>query len=155
LTCIGARKGSRPRKPRDPGYEWARIFGAVCPAHAEGATIVMPYADTEAMNEHTLAIRARFAGCAHGVVVMDGAGWHFSKTLVIPSDLSLDVQPPYAPELNPVENVWQYLRQNHLAIRTYETYEAIRDTCCEAWKALMALPQRITSITTRKWANAS
>ena len=155
LTRIWARKGSRPRKPRDTRYEWAYIFGAVCPARATGAAIVMPYADTEAMNQHLAVIAAHIAPGAHGVVVLDGAGWHGSKDLVTPANLTLITQPPVAPEVNPVENVWEYLRKNKLAIRVFETYEAVVDACCEAWNALMADPQRIASITTRSWANVS
>lgn len=152
LTRVWARKGSRPRKPRDTRYEWAYIFGAVCPARATGAAIVMPYADTAAMNEHLAAIAARIAPGAHGVVVLDGAGWHSSKALVTPANLTLLTQPPFAPEVNPVENVWDYLRKNNLAIRIYQTYDAIVEACCQAWNDLMAIPQRIVSLATRQWA---
>ena len=155
LTRIWARKGSRPRKPQDTRYEWAYIFGAVCPARATGAAIVMPYANTEAMNEHLAVIAARISPGAHGIVVLDGAGWHSSKALAVPPNLTLITQPPFAPELNPVENVWEYLRKNNLAIRIYETYNAIVDACCEAWNDLIATPNRISSIATREWANVS
>jgi hypothetical protein len=155
LTRIWARKGSRPRKPRDTRYEWAYIFGAICPARAAGAAIVMPYADTEAMNAHLKVIAARIAPGAHGVVVLDGAGWHGSKALVIPGNLTLITQPPFAPEVNPAENVWEYLRKNSLAIRVYETYEAIVQACCEAWNNLIATPERITSLASRDWAKVS
>ncbi len=60
--------------------------------------------------------------------------------------------PPYSPGLNPVENIWQFLRQNHLSNRVYETYEAIVDACCDAWNALVAEPKRITTIASRDWA---
>ena len=67
-------------------------------------------------------------------------------------------QPPAAavlsPELNPVENVWEYLRQNQLSLRVWPGYEAIVETCCQAWNALMAMPERIASITRREWAKA-
>jgi DDE superfamily endonuclease len=155
LTRVWARKGSRPRKPRDTRYEWAYLFGAVCPARATGAAIVMPYADTQAMNEHLAVIAGCVAPGAHGVIVLDGAGWHASKGLVIPPNLTLIAQPPFAPEVNPVENVWQYLRQNQLAIRTYQTYETIVDACCQAWNDLMATPHRIVSLATRQRANVS
>ena len=65
------------------------------------------------------------------------------------------VLPPYSPELNPVENIWEYLRKNKLANRLYETYEAIVDACCTAWSDLMAAPARITSIADRDWAKMS
>jgi len=152
LTRVWARRGTRPRQPRDTRYEWAYLFGAVCPARATGAAIVMPYADTHAMNEHLAVIAACIAPGAHGVVVLDGAGWHKAKGLVIPANLTLIPQPPFAPEVNPVENVWEYLRHNKLAIRTYETYEAIVEACCQAWNHLMATPHRIVSLATRQWA---
>lgn len=152
LTRIWARKGSRPRKPRDTRYAWAYLFGAVCPAQAKGAGLVMPYADTEAMNAHLQEIAACVAEGAHAALVLDGAPWHGSKELVIPPNITLITQPPHAPELNPVENVWEYLRKNKLAIRIYDSYTAIVDACCQAWNELMAMPERITSLTTRRWA---
>lgn len=154
LTRIWARKGTRPRKPRDTRYEWAYLFGAVCPARATGAALVMPYADAHAMNALLQEIAACVAPGAHAALVLDGAGWHGAKDLIIPPNLTLIIQPPHAPELNPVENVWEYLRQNKLAIRVYDTYTAIVDACCDAWNELMAMPARIASLTTRDWAKA-
>jgi transposase len=90
---------------------------------------------------------------AHGVVTTDGAGWHqFGPRLKIPRNISLLHLPPYSPELNPQENIRQYLRQNYLANRVFETYEAIVDACCHAWNSLAAQPERITAIATRTWA---
>jgi transposase len=60
----------------------------------------------------------------------------------------------YSPELNPVENIWQFLRQNHLANRVFDHYAAIADACCDAWNALTAAPDTIRSIATRPWAEA-
>ena len=60
--------------------------------------------------------------------------------------------PPYSPELNPVENIWEYLRQNYLSNRTFATYETIVDACCDAWNKLIAAPERIRSIATREYA---
>ena len=73
----------------------------------------------------------------------------------MPDNITLLIQPPYAPELNPVENVWQYLRQNKLAHRVFQTYEEIVDACSEASADFTATPDRIASITRREWANVS
>ena len=62
---------------------------------------------------------------------------------------------PYSPELNPAENIWQFLRQNHLSNRVFESYTNIVDACCAAWNALIEEPKRITSIATRDWASVS
>ena len=113
----------------------------MCPARETGVGLVLPEANAQTMNLHLAE------------VVLDGAGWHQTGgRLVVPANLALLHLPPYSPELNPVENVWQYLRQNFLSNRVFENYEAIVDACCDAWNALMALPERIRSITERDWA---
>ena len=89
------------------------------------------------------------------MLVLDGAGWHGGKDLVVPENISLLTLPPYAPELNPVENVWQYLRSNKLAITVFDGYDAIVDACCAAWNFFENDPAAVTSITTRSWAQVS
>ena len=87
------------------------------------------------------------------MVTADGAGCHQQGgRLTVPDNISLLLLPPYSPELNPQENVWQYLRQNHLANRVFDTYDAIVEACCHAWNSLTAQPDRIKSIATREWA---
>ena len=76
LTRIWARRGTRPRAPRDRRYAWAYLFGAVCPERATGAALVLPYADAGAMSLHLEEISRHVAPDAHAVVVLDGAGWH-------------------------------------------------------------------------------
>lgn len=105
------------------------------------------------MNLHLLEISRHVAPGAHAVVVLDGAGWHQTGgRLSVPENISLLSLPPYSPELNPVENIWQYLKQNFLSNRVFNTYDAIVDACCSAWNALMDLPDRIRSIAQREWA---
>lgn len=117
---------------------------------------MLPVANGHAMNEHLAEISRLVAPGAHAVVTLDGAGWHQpGGKLRIPDNISLLPLPPYAPELSPVENVWQFLRQNHLSNRIYDTYDAILDACCNAWNALVADLARITSIATRDWAQVS
>src|SRR4051794_4012391 len=115
LARVWARRGTRPRAPRDRRYAWAYLFGAVCPERAVGAALVLPYADTEATGLHLAEIGRHVAPGAHGVVVLDRAGWHGAGDLAVPENLTLLPLPSYAPELNPVENVWEYLRQNKLS----------------------------------------
>ena len=105
------------------------------------------------MNLHLAEISRRVSPGAHAVVTLDGAGWHQEGgRLRVPNNLSLLRLPPYSPELNPQENVWQYLRQNYLANRVFDTYETIVEACCDAWNKLTAEPRRITSIASRHWA---
>lgn len=153
LTRIWAERGSRPRAPRDQRYTWAYLFGAICPARGVGAAWVVPKADAWSMNLHLREISHQVVPGAHAVVVLDGAGWHQTGgQLSIPDNISLLKLPPYSPELNPQENVWQFLRQNQLANRVYDNYEDIVDACCKAWNDLMALPEQIRSIGNRDYA---
>ena len=113
---------------------------------------MLPFVNAEAMNLHVQEISRHVAPGAHAVLVLDGAGWHGAAALAIPDNVSLLPLPSYSPELNPVENVWEYLRQNQLSLRVWAGYEAIVETCCQAWNALMAMPDRLASITRREWA---
>src|SRR3954465_12525721 len=85
-------------------------------------------------------------------LVLDGAGWHSSPQLKVPDNIVLVPLPPYSPELNPVENVWEFLRANFLSHRVWDTYEAILDACQNAWNKLIEMPERIASLTRRTWA---
>jgi hypothetical protein len=153
LTYVWAEKGSRPRAPRDQRYRWAYIFGAVCPQRDVGAALVLPHVNVHAMNLHLAEISAQVAPGAHAVITLDGAGWHRQGgRLRLPHNISLLPLPAYSPELNPQENIWQFLRQNYLANRVYASYTAIVDACCKAWNALTAEPLRIASIASRPWA---
>ena len=155
LTRVWARVGSRPRAPRDTRYEWAYIFGAVCPERATGVALVLPSVNREAMNLHLQEISRAVTAGAHAVLVLDGAGWHTSPALEVPDNLTLLGLPAYAPELNPAENVWEYLRKNKLANRVYEPCDDILDACCQAWNDFLAMPTRLASITERDWARVS
>ena len=132
ITRVWAKRGSRPRAPRDRRYEWAYLFGAVCPERSTGAAIIMPEVNIEAMNEHLAEISRRVSAGAIALLVLDGAGWHSSPRLTVPDNIALLPLPPYAPELNPVENVWEFLRANLLSHRVWDTYEAILEACCDA-----------------------
>jgi transposase len=106
------------------------------------------------MDAHLAEISRRVAGGAHAVLVLDRAGWHTSPRLRVPDNISLLSLPTYAPESNPVEQVWAYLRANFLSHRVWDSYEAIVDACCDAWNKLMNTPERFASITRRAWARA-
>ena len=112
----------------------------------------MPFADTGAMQLHLNEIARTVARGAHAVLLLDRAGWHTTGNLVVPKNVTLIFLPSRAPELNPVENVWQYLRANWLSNRVFDTYEDIIDAACDAWRKLIAQPEAITSIGLRDWA---
>ena len=102
----------------------------------------MPYADTDMMQLHLDEISRNVAEGAHAVLLLDRAGWHTTSKLDVPDNITPIFLPSRAPELNPVENVWQYLRQNWLSNTVFENYDAIVDAACAAWRKLIANPKR-------------
>ena len=112
-------------------------------------------ADTNAMSMHLTEISRRVAPGAHAALVIDGAGYHGAARLAVPSNITLIRLPPYAPELNPVENIWEYLRGNKLAITVFENYDDIVDKSCAAWRFFADDAERIASITSRTWATVN
>ena len=87
------------------------------------------------------------------MLIFDRTGWHTAHNLVFPLNLTPIWLPSRAPELNPVENVWQYLRGNWLSNSVIETFADIIDAACDAWRNLTARPDVITSIGMRRWAH--
>lgn len=148
-----ARRGTRPRQPADQRYENAYLFGAICPARGVGAALTLPFIGTEAMQMHLDEISAMVAKGAHAVLLLDRAGWHTTGNLTIPKNVTLIFLPSKSPELNPVEQIWQYLRSNWLSNRVFETYADIVDAACDAWHKLTDEPSVITSIGMRDWAH--
>ena len=142
---------------RDTRYQWAYIFGAVCPGRGVGAALVLPRANTRAMNLHLAEIAGApgaHAVVGHGVGGVLATG-HRGDDLLVPPNLTLLKLPPYAPELNSAENVWEYLRKNKLAQRLYADYRAIVDACCQAWNDFVSDPARVSSVSRRAWAKVS
>ena len=115
----------------------------------------MPYADTHAMNEHLALIGAEVDPGSHAVVLLDQAGWHTTPKLCVPNNITLMELPSRAPELNPTENVWQFMRDNWLSNRVFTSYDDILAHCCEAWNKLVERPWRIRTIGMRDWAHRS
>ena len=127
-------------------------FGALCPKKGKGAGLVLPYCDTGAMNEHLKEIAQAVDPGAYAVLILDQAAWHTTPKLKVPRNITLLFLPSKAPELNPVENVWQFMRQNWLSNRIFLDYDDIVAHCCEAGNKLVDQPWKIISLGMRVWA---
>lgn len=153
LEHIWAPIGSRPLAVRDNRHDSVYLFAALCPARATGAAIIMPAANSDAMSEHLKEAATQGAPGAHAIMLCDGAGWHqCGDRLTVPNIITLLPIPLYSPELNPMENVSDYLCSNKLSHTVWDTYDAIVRACAEAWRFLIGDPDRIRSIATRSWA---
>jgi len=105
------------------------------------------------MSLHLAEIAKAIAPGAHAVLLLDQAGWHLSARLAVPQNITIIPLPPKSPELNPMENIWQFLRDNWLSNRIFPAYDQIVDHCCAAWNKLVEQPWRIMSIGLRNWAH--
>lgn len=153
ITRRWARRGTRPTALQDQRTASGYIFGAICPRDGKGAGLVLPRCNTQGMNLHLIEIAGMVAPGRHAVLLMDQAGWHLSKTLVVPDNITILPLPPKCPELNPVENIWQFMRDNWLSNRIFSSYDDIVEQCCQAWNKLINQKSRITSIGMREWTN--
>ena len=152
ITRRWAKRGSRPSAPSDQRTESTYIFGAICPERGVGAGLVLPWCNNTTMGLHLDEISQAVSPGAHAVVLLDQAGWHTSAKLKVPANISLLPLPPKSPELNPTENVWQYMRDNWLSNRVFASGHHIVDHCCDAWNKLVDQPWTIMSIGLRQWA---
>ena len=112
ITRRWARRGSRPSAPSDQRTASTYIFGAICPKQGKAVGLILPWCNTAMMNLHLAAISADVAPGCHALLLADQAGWHLSRKLVVPHNITIVPLPPKCPELNPQENVWQFVRDN-------------------------------------------
>jgi transposase len=123
----------------------------VCPARDTGVALVITHLDTAAMNLFLAELAQAVAPGAHAVVLMDKAGWHIADDLVVPANITPVFLPSYSPELNPIERLWLYLKDNQLSHRVFAGPAEIIDACCDAWNNLIAETGRIRSLCSYPW----
>ena len=141
-----ARVGTRPRAIRQTQYDYLYVFSAVCPATGEAWGLLSPQADTAAMNAFLAQLAAELPAGVHAALVLDRAGWHTAKALRVPDNVTLIHLPPKSPELNPVENLWHYLRSHYWSNRLYRTWDDLRQAAAEAWRRVCLAPELVKSV---------
>lgn len=152
LSRIWATKGTRPRVVRQKQFLSTYIFGAVCPDRDHGYALILPECNAGMMQIHLDEISKEIQEGYHAIVMIDRASWHTTEALVVPDNMSLLPLPPYSPELNPMEQVWQKLKRDQLSNRVFKDYEAIVDACCKAWNAFCDEQGAIKNLCSRSWA---
>ena len=132
-------------------FEYGYLFGAVCPSTGQTEAIITPFVNKEAMTLHLKQISQATPTGRHALVVIDGAGWHTMDTAQPFDNLSLLKLPPYSPELNPIEQVWQWLRQRCLSNRTFSGFDDIVEQVSMAWNSFISDRNRVKSLCWRDW----
>lgn len=149
MTRIWARTGTRPTAVRQTEYKWAYIFASVCPKTGESVALVAPTVNTYLMNVHLQHISEQLGEDRHAVLILDGAGWHRSNALNIPTNITLLPLPPYSPELNPVERLWAWIRHRKLSNHALPADEELDALLCKVMRNISA--QRLRSICRTSW----
>lgn len=129
-----ALKGSRPLAAKQTQYEYLYVIGAVCPQTGQTTGLLSPYINAKIMNKFLEQFSNELDKDVHAVIVMDRAGFHTAKEIKVPLNITVVYLPPYSPELNPIENLWHYLRKNEWSNRVYGNYEALINGACSAWQ---------------------
>lgn len=145
-TNVWAKKGSRPTAVRQTEYEYLWVLGTVCPetGHAEG--LLSPQLNTNIINKFLKLFSQTIPEEEHAVMVWDGAGFHRAKSLRVPGNLTLVELPPYSPELNPIENLWHYLKSHYWSNRSYDDYDALETAAMDAWRLAVLDQELIHSV---------
>jgi transposase len=144
--CCWAPPGMRPHVPAQVVREYTYVYTAVAPALGQMVSLILPEASTEMMNLFLEQVSQTFT--EHFIVMqVDQAGWHSAKDLVIPENIRLIPQPAYSPELNPVEHIWDELREKYFHNRNFLSLELLIDALCQALNTLADDVDRLRSLT--------
>lgn len=146
ITRVWARVGTRPRAIRQTQYDYLYVFSAVCPATGDASGLVSPHVNTDVMNAFLQQFSRELPADVHAVMVLDRAGWHVSGKLRVPANVTLVHLPPKSPELNPVENLWHYLRSHYWSNRLYKTWDDLKESAIDAWRRVCLVPELIKSV---------
>jgi transposase len=115
----------------------------------------VPYLDTEIINSFLEQFSAALPAGVHAVLVWDGAGYHRAQRLQVPQNVTLLSLPPHSPELNPMENLWHYLKSHHWSNRAYDDYDALLDAAETAWRTVCLCPTSIQTICHAPYAESA
>jgi len=146
LTRVWARTGSRPRAVKQTRYDWLHVLAAVCPRTGQAVGLLAPELNTNTVNVFFEQFAREVDSNVHVVMVWDQAGWHTSGQLKIPANVTLIELPLKSPELNPVENLWHYLRSHYWANRAYADYDDLRESANQAWQKVCLSAGLIRSV---------
>lgn len=111
-------------------------MAAVCPSSGLAEGLLLPYIDGRLISVFLKQFSKQLPTGTHAVLIWDQAGFHKSGEVVVPANVTIIELPAYSPELNPVENLWQYLRSHYWANRSYKNYDALREAACDSWQAV-------------------
>lgn len=141
-----APKGIRPKVGQQIARAFVYVYAAVCMALGKMTSLILPYANTDMMNLFLEEVSNDFKDY-FVIMLVDGAGWHRSNDLKIPENIRLVQQPSHSPELNPVEHLWEELRENYLPNKVFGSLDAVEQALCKGLTDLHRDPKKLSSMT--------
>jgi transposase len=154
LRRVWARKGMRPVQPVWGGRRWRPVIGAVEPATGRFVSLLVGGLNSAWFSAFLAHLAAAYPG-ERLVVVLDNAGWHTSGTVVVPAGMTLWFQPPHSPEVNVMEQVWQWVRGQYTRGELFTTDTQLDNVLCDALDGLAHDPAQVRSLTDQPWLYAS
>jgi transposase len=151
VTRVWAPVGSRPRAVKQTQYGNLYVLAAVCPRTGNSAGLLAPKLNTDTVNAFFKQLSLEIAADVHVVMIWDQAGYHTSGLLKTPENVTLLSLPPKSPELNPIENLWHYLRSHHWSNRAYEDYNALELAAGDAWHKSCLNPELMKTVCAVHW----
>jgi transposase len=136
-------------------YDWVHVLAAVCPDTGQAVGLLSPTLNTDAVNSFFKQFSQEVDPEVHVVMLWDQAGFHTSGKVKLPPNVTVIELPPKSPELNPVENLWHYLRSHHWANRAYADYAHLRQAACDAWHESVLQPSIIHSVCAADYASVN
>ena len=141
-----APPGVRPPVPAQVVREYVYVYTAVAPAQGEMLSLILPEVSTAMMNRFLEQVSQTFSKYFI-VMQVDGAGWHHAHELVVPENIRLIAQPASSPEVNPVEHIWDELREKYFHNRVFASLESLIDVLCQGLNELADDTKRLRSLT--------
>lgn len=149
-----APMGTRPLVPRQIVREAFYVYSAVCPSLGKMSSLILPYANTEMMNLFLANVSEEFIE-NEIIMLVDGAGWHKSKELKIPYNIHFIIQPPYSPEVNPTEHIWDEIREKYLHNKIFSSLKETINRVSNGIRELSSKNELIKSMTLFSYLNIS
>lgn len=154
MARVWAPTGSRPRALKQTQYGYLYVLTAVCAATGMTVGLISPTLNVGVINTFLEQFSRELPARTHAILIWDGAGFHTSKDVVVPANVSLIQLVPYSPELNPVENLWHYLRSHYWSLRVYANVDALEEAAMSAWRRVCLEPELIKSICAAPYVDA-
>jgi len=145
-TNLWAKRGSRPSAVRQTEYEYLWVLGTVCPETGQAEGLLSPRLNTDVINVFLREFSATLSAEEHAIMLWDGAGFHTSKQLRVPENVTPIQLPAYSPELNPIENLWHFLKSHYWSNHAHDDYEALEAAAIEAWRHAVLDPELMKTV---------